>query len=354
MSTRSALAEERTVPPQHTASLGSLQVFSTCPSSFTSPDGYFDKVIRTAQWSEQAGCTGMLIYTDNSLVDPWLVSQIIIENTSAICPLVAVQPVYMHPFSVAKMVASLAFLYERQVYLNMVAGGFKNDLAALNDTTPHDSRYERLIEYTNIIRRLLEGRLPVTFEGKFYSVKGLTLSPPISSELLPGILVSGSSDAGLAAALDMGAIAVKYPEPPNQCKTNAPDQHGSYGVRVGIIARTDEDEAWRLAHERFPEDRKGQLTHQLAMKVSDSAWHKRLSEIGSQSNGKRDTYWLHPFETYKTFCPYLVGSYEQVAVELARYIAAGYRTYILDIPAAEEELEHAGNVFRLALRSVNQ
>ncbi len=332
MSTKSVLAEETTVPPQHTASLGSLQVFSTCPSSFTTPDSYLDKVIRTAQWSEQAGCTGMLIYTDNSLVDPWLIAQIVIENTSALCPLVAVQPVYMHPFAVAKMVASLAFLHGRQVYLNMVAGGFKNDLLALNDTTPHDSRYERLIEYTSIIRRLLEERLPVTFEGKFYSVKGLTISPPMISELMPEILVSGSSDAGLAAARDMGAIAVKYPEPPDQCKTDVSEQDGSYGVRVGIIARADEDEAWKVAYERFPEDRKGQLTHQLAMKVSDSAWHRRLSEIGSQASGNRDTYWLHPFETYKTFCPYLVGSYERVAVELARYIAAGYRTYILDIP----------------------
>jgi alkanesulfonate monooxygenase len=353
MSTKSALAEETTVPPQYPASLSSLQVFSTCPSSFTTPDGYLEKVIRTAQWSEQAGCAGMLIYTDNSLVDPWLVAQIVIENTSALRPLVAVQPVYMHPFSVAKMVASLAFLHGRQVCLNMVAGGFKNDLAALNDATPHDSRYERLIEYTAIIRHLLEGR-PVTLEGKFHTVRGLTLSPPVPSELLPGILVSGSSDAGLAAARAMGAVAVKYPEPPEQCKTEAPDQNGSFGVRVGIIARADEDEAWRVAHERFPEDRKGQLTHQLAMKVSDSAWHKRLSEIGSQTNGKRDTYWLHPFETYKTFCPYLVGSYAQVAAELARYIGAGYRTYILDIPAAQEELEHAGKVFRLALRSVNQ
>jgi alkanesulfonate monooxygenase len=353
MLTKSALAEEAIVPTEHTASLGSLQVFSTCPSSFTTPEGYLDKVIRVARWSEQAGCTGMLIYTDNSLVDPWLISQIVIENTSALCPLVAVQPVYMHPFSVAKMVASLAFLFGRRVYLNMVAGGFKNDLVALNDTTPHDSRYDRLIEYTGVIRRLLEGRLPVTFEGTFYRVNGLTLSPPMTPELLPGILVSGSSDAGLVAARAMGAIAVKYPEPPDQCKTDAADQDGSYGVRVGIIARADEDEAWRVAHERFPEDRKGQLTHQLAMKVSDSAWHKRLSEIGSKSNGKRDTYWLHPFETYKTFCPYLVGSYEGVAAELARYIAGGYRTYILDIPAAEEELEHAGKVFRLALRSVN-
>src|SRR6266566_3812159 len=84
----------------------------------------------------------MLIY--NSKLDPWLVSQIIIQNTRSLCPLVAVQPVYMHPYSVAKMLASFGYLYRRRLYLNMVAGGFKNDLIALNDTTPHDKRYQRL------------------------------------------------------------------------------------------------------------------------------------------------------------------------------------------------------------------
>jgi alkanesulfonate monooxygenase len=326
----------------------SLQVFSTCPSSYVTPDRYLERVTDAARWSERAGCTGMLIYTDNSLVDPWLIAQVIIQNTSFQCPLVAVQPVYMHPFSVAKMAASLAFLYGRRVYLNMVAGGFKNDLTALNDTTPHDSRYERLVEYTWIVQRLLEGHSPLTFEGRFYKVEGLTLKPRIEQELLPGILVSGSSEAGERAARAMGAVAVKYPEPPEQCTPDPSDHNNPCGVRVGIIARASEDEAWRVALERFPEDRGGQLTHQLAMKVSDSAWHKRLSEIGSHSNGHRKTYWLGPFENYKTFCPYLVGTHESVAIELARYIAAGYRTYILDIPAAEEEFEHIGACFQLA------
>src|SRR5437867_31416 len=169
------LTQNSPVPRAHAGSPLSLQVFSTCPSSFVTSDHYLERVIQTARWSEQAGCTGMLIYTDNSLVDPWMVAQIIIQNTCTQCPLVAVQPVYMHPYTVAKMVASLAFLYGRRVYLNMVAGGFKNDLTALSDTTPHDSRYDRLVEYTLIVRQLLEGCSPVTFEGQFYRVKGLTL-----------------------------------------------------------------------------------------------------------------------------------------------------------------------------------
>ena len=143
-----------------TDALASIDVFSACPSSST-VDGhaYIQRVRDVARWSEQYGCKGILVYTDNSLIDAWLVSQIVIQHTTRLCPLVAVQPVYMHPYTVAKMVTSLGDLYGRRMYLNMVAGGFKNDLTALNDITPHDKRYDRLREYTLIIKGLLAGGL---------------------------------------------------------------------------------------------------------------------------------------------------------------------------------------------------
>ena len=55
-------------------------------------------------------------------------------------------------------------------------------------------------------------------------------------------------------------------------------------------------------------------------------------------------------QNYKTFCPYLVGSYERIADEVARYAEAGYKTFILDIPPTEEELSHIGVVFKQLLR----
>jgi alkanesulfonate monooxygenase len=45
--------------------------------------------------------------------------------------------------------------------------------------------------------------------------------------------------------------------------------------------------------------------------------------MAEQTKIKRMPYWLRSFENYKTFCPYLVGSYSTVAEELARYIALG-------------------------------
>jgi alkanesulfonate monooxygenase len=332
--------------PARAGSGAGVRLFSTSPQSKDVPRGeYLQRVADVARWSEEAGCEGILVYTDNSIVDPWLVSQVILQSTARLAPLVATQPVYMHPYSVAKMVATLGFLHGRRMWLNMVAGGFKNDLAALNDETPHDKRYQRLVEYTLIVRQLLESPAPVSFEGEFYKVRNLRMTPPLESHLFPGILISGSSPAGLEAARAIGATAVKYPRPPKEyLGTPAPEGIGC-GVRVGIIARETEAEAWAVAEARFPADRRGQIAHQLAMKVSDSHWHKQLS-AAAQVNGMREgTYWMWPFENYKTFCPYLVGDYAQVAEQIALYMNVGYRTFILDIPPSREELEHTKKVF---------
>jgi alkanesulfonate monooxygenase len=157
--------------------------------------------------------------------------------------------------------------------------------------------------------------------------------------------MSGSSPAGLDAARRTGAVAVKYPKRTSEEVDQADE--GS-GIRLGIVARESSEEAWAVAHERFPADRKGQLTQKLAMKVSDSHWHKQLADMAKQDGQEAqetDPYWLWPFENYATFCPYLVGSYERVSDELKRYVKLGFRCFILDIPPSEEELKHIQVVF---------
>jgi alkanesulfonate monooxygenase len=305
---------------------------------------YLQRVVDVARWSEEAGCDGILIYTDNSLVDPWLLAQVILQNTERLHPLVAVQPVYMHPYTIAKMVTTFASLYRRRIFLNMVAGGFTNDLLALGDETSHDRRYDRLVEATTIIRDLLTGD-PVTFSGEFYRVKNLRLKPAVPPELFPGFTVSGSSVAGLRAAMALGATAVQYPKPAGEYEGGHAGSAEDVGLRVGIIAREDNEHAWKTAWDRFPDDRQGQLTHQLAMKTTDSVWHRQLSQLGLEVTSQETPYWLHPFENYRTFCPYLVGSYEEVAREVAHYISNGFTTFILDIPPSLAELEHTNLVF---------
>lgn len=328
---------------------GGAAIFSTCPPGRDADmDRYLKQVIETARWSEQAGCTGMLVYSDNAQLDPWLLAQVVVEHTESLAPLVAVQPVYMHPYTVAKRISSIAALYGRRIYLNLVAGGFLNDLLALNDATPHDRRYDRLVEYTQVIMQLLRGET-VTFHGEFYRVDGLKLAPPCPPALLPGLFVSGSSAAGQAAARALDATAIEYPQPAKNGRTTA---EGTAGIRVGIVTRSDAEAAWTEAHRRFPPDRKGQLTHQLAMKVSDSQWHHQLSQLAHTRGKVCDPYWLVPFENYKTMCPYLVGDYREIGAEIAAYIKLGFRVFITDIPADPEDLGHIGCAFNFALEEL--
>ncbi|MFQ5906254.1 MAG: hypothetical protein ACE5JA_06745 [bacterium] len=47
-----------------------IDIFSTVPQSVDVEQvTYVEKVIEVARWSEEAGCKGILIYTDNRLVD---------------------------------------------------------------------------------------------------------------------------------------------------------------------------------------------------------------------------------------------------------------------------------------------
>lgn len=327
-----------------------LRVFATCPPSPPIADAaYLDTVRSIAEWCDASGFEGLLVYTDNGLVDPWLVAQEIIRATKTLTPLVAVQPAYLHPYAAAKLIATMAALHGRSVHLNLVAGGFVKDLTAIGDSTPHDQRYERLVAFGEVVQRLVQGDGPLTVDNAFYRTNAVSLVPPVRPDLRPLLFVSGSSAAGMAAARALGAVAVEYPAPASAYPQAAAGMTATRGLRVGIIARESSAEAWEIARARFPESRKGQLTHQMAMKVSDSAWHKQLSTIADNIRGQETPYWLVPFENYKTFCPYLVGSYAEVGDVLASYLQAGFGTFILDVPAAATDLPHIGIAFDYAV-----
>ncbi|MBI5855017.1 MAG: LLM class flavin-dependent oxidoreductase [Nitrospirae bacterium] len=342
-----------------------LEVFTTCPPATSSDailnrpgfysdggDAYLRRVTDAARWAEECGFKGILIYIDNSLANNWALAQVVIENTQRLVPLLAVQPLYMHPFWLAKQIATLGHLYGRRIALNMLAGAFVNDLTELGDHVSHDERYERMTDYTLAVRQLLEADGHVTYKGKYYTLNNVKMKPPLAKELAPIVLMSGASEAGMASARRLGAVAVRYPKPVGYYEQHPLEDGIEFGTRVGIIAREYEEDAWAIAHARFPVDRRGQLAHQLTTKITDSVWHKDLTALKEEELTAGYPYWMVPFQNYKTFCPYLVGTYRQVADVVARYIAVGFKIFITDIPPDKEELFHQKIVFELAKQAV--
>ena len=93
--------------------------------------------MRVARFSDRNGFAGILLFSGNDMfVEPWSMAQHILAHTEQGSPLIAVNPIYMHPFTVAKFVSSFALLYHRKVYLNMITGTATSDLRGLGEQLP--------------------------------------------------------------------------------------------------------------------------------------------------------------------------------------------------------------------------
>ena len=325
-----------------------LRLIGSCPSigNASTGKGYLLNVEHAAKCADQNGWDSILIYADHRQADPWLIAQVVIQATSQLKPLVALQPLYAHPFTIAKSIATIAYIYGRQVRLNMIAGGSPLDLESFCDSVPHDRRYNRIVEYATIVRDLFCELGLVSSAGEFYQVRNLQLLPRLQPDLWPTFMISGSSAAGLEAATRIGAIAVQYLRPAGELTTFGFNKRLQHATRLGIIARESHESAWLAALKRYPEDQDRARLRQVATNVSDSVWVKELNRAIDVRVGH--PYWLGPFKNYYAPCPFLVGSCNEVIAELVEYIGLGIRTFLLVQPEDEEDYGRVNEIFRAA------
>ncbi len=317
-----------------------VNVYTTFPViQDRSPSDFRQRFALTAKWAEAANIRGMLIYTDNTLLDPWAAAQFLIERTERLVPLVAVNPVYIHPFSVARTISSLGFLHERGVHLNYVTGGFQRHLDQIGCGLDHDDRYDQLAECAEIVAGLLGNPRPVTYKGKYFQINKATVTPRLDPAFLPEIFVAGTSDGCRAVQRRLEATRLSYPREIGSYLGESP--LACTGLRMGIIARDTTEEAWRIARDRFPVYPEGEELHEFVAETVSSHWHLTLSADAMRSSERIGVYWLYPFRSYQTYCPYLVGSYAEVGELLGRYLELGATTIILDELYEEDDVHHA-------------
>jgi F420-dependent hydroxymycolic acid dehydrogenase len=82
-----------------------------------------------------------------------------------------------HPTVVAQAFASLSQLYPGRIFLGLGSGEALNEEAAVGQWPKWPERSERLVEATEIIRRLWTGK-QVSHQGKYYAVNTRLYDPP--------------------------------------------------------------------------------------------------------------------------------------------------------------------------------
>jgi len=332
-------------------SAGRITLIGTCPvfSSHLGMRDYIGRVAAAAAVAERQKWTSMLVYSDHSKLDPWVAADILLRNSNAISPLVAVQPLYMHPFNLAKLVASLSLVHGRPIDMNFVSGGLPRDLETFCDDCGHDERYERLREYIEILKGLFDRKTPHSFAGKYYKLSAINLpftGPPNLRE--PIYTVAGSSSAGLEVARSTNSVAIQYLRPASEYKSRSNIPGMRHGARIGVIVRQSTAEAWAVAHRMYPADPIGVEIRDYFTSISDSIWVKELARDIDVSFGH--PYWLGPYRSGRCACPFLVGSLPDVANELAKYMQMGLRTFLLEQPEDDEDAGWVTKAFALAER----
>jgi alkanesulfonate monooxygenase len=324
-----------------------VTIYSTCRSTS------LRELLERARWTEDAGYRGALVYTDFVSIDSWTAAQAIIADTATFVPLVAVQPMDMTPFALARAVSSLTHLYGRRVDINYVSGGFGRDFTVQGDDLSHDARYDRLTEYVAVVIMLLGGAV-TKYEGKYYNLRRARLPFPPPADLLPTAYLSGSSAACVQAAESLGTAQLSFPLPPDDyVSSNTRRSKFGSGMPIGIIARDDSSEAWRIAHKRFPIDQERAEKMQLLLSASISEWQRELASLTIADQTEGDPYWIATFRYSHTFCPYLVGSYDEVGQAVTKYLTGGARTFIIDIPQEPDDLHHARIAIERGVAAMN-
>ncbi len=310
---------------------------------------YLGQVARSA---EQLGFAAVLTPTGTWCEDAWLATAALIGQTSRLKFLVAFRPGLISPTLAAQMAASYQRLSGGRLLLNVVTGGQASEQRRFGDHLSHDERYARTGEFLAIVRGAWTGT-PFDFDGEYYQVTGATVMRP--PEPVPGVYFGGSSAAAGPVAARYVDTYLTWGEPPAQVADKldwmrglaaAEDRELRFGIRLHVITRDTEAEAWAVANTLLDHIDPAEIEQaQQVLGASESAGQDRMRALHASyrhggATGDLEIYphlWAGVGLVRGGAGTALVGSHEQVADVIQEYAALGISEFILSgYPHLEE------------------
>lgn len=311
-----------------------------------------------AQAADDLGYAGVLLPTGVSCEDAWVVASTMIPLTKRLKFLVAIRPGLMSPSLAARMAATFDRLSEGRLLVNVVTGGDPVELAGDGVHVSHDERYEITDEFLTIWRKELEGEA-VNFEGKHFDIRNGRLLIPGVQRPHPPLYFGGSSPAGQVVAAKHVDLYLTWGEPPAQVAEKietvrklaaAEGRTMRFGIRLHVIARETDEEAWRDAESLISRVDDATIARaQAVFARMDSHGQARMAAL---HRGSREGLELSPNLWAGVGLvrggagTALVGDADTVAERMREYESLGIDTFILSgYPHLEEAYRFAELVF---------
>ena len=332
--------------------------------------GYLQQVAGAA---DRLGYEGVLIPTGRSCEDPWVIASSLIGATQRLKFLVAVRPGLHEPALAARMAATFDRLSGGRLLVNLVTGGDQAELEGDGVFLDHAARYEQSAEFIRIWREILargHGGEAYDFDGKHLRVKGAKLFYPPVQKPHPPVYFGGSSAAAHDLAAEQVDAYLTWGEPPTEVAKKVADVREraaklgrtvKFGIRLHVIVREPEDEAWRAAESlisRLDDDTVARA--QAAFARMDSEGQRRMAAL-HQGGSKRTraeleispNLWAGVGLVRGGAGTALVGDAKTVAARIEEYADLGIDTFVLSgYPHLEEAYRFAELVFPLLPRRV--
>ena len=323
---------------------------------------YLSQIARAA---DELGYYGMLLPTGKSCEDSWVVASAMIPLTQRVRFLVAVRPGLSEPSMTARMAATFDRLSGGRLLVNVVTGGDPAELEGDGVFLDHTARYEATDEYLTIWRGMMAGET-VDFEGRHLRAKGAKLLYPPVQAPYPPLYFGGSSDIGQRVAVEHVDVYLTWGEPPEavgekieqvRALAAARGRTLSFGIRLHVIVRETEDEAWREANRLIQHVSDADIAKaQAAFSRFDSVGQNRMAKLHGGSKERllvSPNLWAGIGLVRGGAGTALVGDPDQVAARMKEYMALGIDRFILSgYPHLEECYRFAELVFpRLPLKA---
>jgi alkanesulfonate monooxygenase len=320
----------------------------------------FHYLRQVAQAADDLGYFGVLLPTGRSCEDSWVIASAIAPFTERLRYLVAVRPGLQSPTVAARMTATLDRVSEGRLLINVVTGGDPIENKGDGIFLSHEERYEVTREFLTVYTALLAGEA-VNFHGKRISIEdGRLLFPPVQKPR-PALYFGGSSPAAIDVAADTIDKYLTWGEPPAQvaeklapvaARAARSGRRIGFGIRLHVIVRDTNEEAWRAAAEliRHLSDETIASAQSIFARM-DSVGQRRMVHL---HGGRRDklevspNLWAGVGLVRGGAGTALVGDAQTVADRLKEYMSLGVDTFIMSgYPHLEEAYRFAELVLPL-------
>lgn len=303
----------------------------------------FDRVILAA---EAAGFEYFLVPVAATCWEACISSAMAVAKTKRIKALVAARPGYINPVQLAKMAATFDRLSGGRLAINLIAGQAEAETRAEGIHLAKEDRYALMDEDVTVMKALWSSRGSVDFAGRFHTLKGARISP--QPEQMPRFYLGGGSAEAWALSAKHSDVHLFWGDTPERIGANIATirglaaKHGrgetiGFGMRLQILCRETEAEAWDAAHELVRDVTEAQ-TRYIRTHYAGSAANQRVQELAREHG---DLIGPHLWTGVTRVRPgagiVVVGDPHQCAETLQQFIDLGCASFCLSGYLHDEE-----------------